>query len=271
MTLTIPEPPRFVTELGVWRLSRYADVLAALRDARLAPETPEGEVHKQFRKSARSAFPVTKIAEWRAQIETIRFDAIAPWSLAVATVITKVPKDNAVELASLAQDVFASSTAPFDDRLRALAEASTTKLAARFRSAIDMQAFVALSQTLPCFLIDARQALLEHPEQVERLRDRSIVADAIEELLRYAGPSQAIFRTVREETTIAGTTLSTGSRVMLVLAAANRDPDQFSSPNRLDFGRGAVRHLALGAGLHACAGGQLIRMATTVAIPHLIP
>jgi cytochrome P450 len=259
-----------MTEPGVWCLSRYADVSAALRDRRLTPETPDGAVHKQFRESALSAFSATKIAEWRTRIEPIRFDGIAPWSLAVAFVVTGLPKDDAAELASMAYDVFASATEPFDDRLRTRSEASTTKLAARFRNAIDIQAFIALSQTLPCFLTNARRALTEFPEQVERLRDQSMVADAMEELLRYAGPSQAIFRTAREDVKIAGTKLPAGSRAMLALAAANRDPEQFASPNRLDFGRGAVRHLAFGGGLHACLGAQLIRMATAVAIPHLI-
>jgi cytochrome P450 len=63
----------------------------------------------------------------------------------------------------------------------------------------------------------------------------------------------------------AGASIAKGDRVALMLAAANRDPEQFPEPDRLDFGRGLPRHLALGEGRHSCIGAALVRGAAAVA------
>jgi cytochrome P450 len=80
---------------------------------------------------------------------------------------------------------------------------------------------------------------------------------AVEELLRYAGPAAVQFRTGYREP---------GDRVMLMIASANRDPDQFENPNVLEVTRPPLPHLAFGHGVHACIGAALIRGAATSAM-----
>ena len=88
---------------------------------------------------------------------------------------------------------------------------------------------------------------------------------AIEELLRHSGPARAQFRLATERATLAGATIAKGDRVALMLAVANRDPEQFPDPDRLDFRRNLSRHLALGDGKHSCIGAALVRAAAAVA------
>ena len=93
---------------------------------------------------------------------------------------------------------------------------------------------------------------------------------ATEELLRYAGPSLAQFRTAVREVHLAGQRIEAGNRVALMLASANRDPKVFSDPNRLDLVRRPNPHLAFGAGVHSCIGAALIRAASTAAISYFV-
>jgi cytochrome P450 len=107
---------------------------------------------------------------------------------------------------------------------------------------------------------------LNDPESAELLRaEPKLLPAAIEELLRHSGPSRAQFRQAAEGTTLGGATIAKGERVALMLAAANRDPEQFPEPDRLDFRRGLPRHLALGDGKHSCIGAALVRAAAAAA------
>jgi cytochrome P450 len=89
--------------------------------------------------------------------------------------------------------------------------------------------------------------------------------EAIEELLRYAGLARRVPRSARAPLNLGGAQIAAGQKVKLELNSANRDPEQFAEPNRLDLSRRGVRHLALGAGPQACPGAPLIRMAAKVA------
>ena len=179
---------------------------------------------------------------------------VEPWSLAVAVVATGAPGDDAERLAGLAREVFLGAACSTDTALRPQAQEAAAELARSFPAAgasVDVQAFVALSQTLPCFLANAWFALLRHPEEAARLRAQpGLMSQAIEELLRYAGPSRAIFRQASAPAGIGCANIRQGDRVILLLAAANRDPAQFPEPGRLDFRRGAAGHLAFGGGPH---------------------
>jgi hypothetical protein len=133
-------------------------------------------------------------------------------------------------------------------------------------AAFRVQAFVALSQTLPCFLASAWLALLNDPERAEMLGTQpQLMPAAIEELLRHSGPSRAQFRLAAERVRLGGATIAKGDRIALMLKAANRDPEQFPEPDRLDFRRGLPRHLALGDGKHSCIGAALVRTAAAAA------
>ena len=93
---------------------------------------------------------------------------------------------------------------------------------------------------------------------------------AVEELLRFAGIVRRIWRQARGSVEIGGVTLSDGQRVMLLLGSANRDPEQFPDPDRLDVTRRFPSQLALGAGRNSCVGAGLIRVAVTVATHALV-
>ena len=116
-------------------------------------------------------------------------------------------------------------------------------------------------------------ALLEHPEQSERLRrDPSLVRPAVEELLRYTSPVEmATERYPREDMEIGGKTIPRGELVLAVLGSANRDDWHFEEPDSLDLARAPNRHLAFGrGGVHHCLGAPLARMEGQIALTALL-
>jgi unspecific monooxygenase len=110
-------------------------------------------------------------------------------------------------------------------------------------------------------------ALLRHPEQRDWLRkhpDR--IAGAVEELLRFDPPAQMLSRLVLADTELEGKPVKAGEILLLILAAANRDPRVYSSPDELDLSRGSERNLGFGHGIHYCLGAPLARLAAQIAI-----
>ncbi len=114
-------------------------------------------------------------------------------------------------------------------------------------------------------------ALLRHPEQLERLRDEEgIERQAVEELLRYDSPVQYTGRIARADVEIGGKEIRAGERVRVILASANRDPDVFADPDRLDLTRDPCHHLAFGWGVHYCLGSELARLEGEIALPAIV-
>jgi cytochrome P450 len=114
-------------------------------------------------------------------------------------------------------------------------------------------------------------ALLRHPDQLQRLRDNpGLVGTAVEELLRFDGPVQRTARIPAEDITIGGKVIPKGDMVMPFIGAADRDPAQFSEPDRLDIGRTDNRHIAFGWGIHFCLGAPLARVEGQIAINTLV-
>jgi cytochrome P450 len=113
--------------------------------------------------------------------------------------------------------------------------------------------------------------LLRDPENFELLRNHpEIVASAIEELLRFESPVQHTARIAPAEMQLGGKTIQKGSRVVVGLAAANRDPNRFPNPDRLDLLRPDNRHLAFGWAAHFCFGAPLARMEGQIAYTTLL-
>ncbi|WP_026152062.1 cytochrome P450 family protein [Actinopolyspora halophila] len=127
------------------------------------------------------------------------------------------------------------------------------------------------SDTVRAFVGNAALALLDHPDQRRLLCESpDHVGNAVEELLRYEGAlSTALFRVTTEELEFAGTTLPAGAPVIAALLSANRDPERFHEPDRLDITRQRSRHVGFGHGLHNCLGAALARMEGEIAIPAL--
>jgi len=101
----------------------------------------------------------------------------------------------------------------------------------------------------------------KHPEQWQKLREnRNLMKNAIEEIVRLNTPIRAFTRYLSERTTVAGTVLEKGSRVLMVFGAANRDPSKFPDPDRFDIERKTTGHVGFGHGVHMCLGLNLARM-----------
>jgi hypothetical protein len=113
--------------------------------------------------------------------------------------------------------------------------------------------------------------LLRQPDQLKRLRfDPTLLASAVEELLRYESPSQHTARLAPAGAVLGGTAIQEGDAVIAVMGAANRDPERFSDPDRLDLGRQDNRHLAFGWAAHFCFGAPLARMEGQIAFETLL-
>ncbi|HEX6519009.1 MAG TPA: cytochrome P450 [Streptosporangiaceae bacterium] len=110
-------------------------------------------------------------------------------------------------------------------------------------------------------LEQALRGLATHPEQWKLLRDDpSLAGPAFEESVRWGSPVQTFFRTATREVTVAGTTIKPDEKVLLFLAAANRDARRFQDPDRFDIRRKAIGHVGFGAGIHLCVGAAFARM-----------
>jgi cytochrome P450 len=104
-------------------------------------------------------------------------------------------------------------------------------------------------------------ALFEHPDQLDWLRQHpDCYTHAVNELLRYDSPVQVASRIARSELVLGEVTVQEGQQALVVLGAANRDPERYSDPDRLDLSRTGVSHLAFGNGPHFCVGAGLARL-----------
>lgn len=115
-------------------------------------------------------------------------------------------------------------------------------------------------------------ALLTHPREMARLRaDLSLLPAAVEELLRFTNPlKHSTDRFTTEDVTIGGVVIPAGEWVFMATSSANRDPEQFPDPDRLDLSRETIGHVAFGHGIHYCLGASLARMEAEVALDALL-
>src|SRR5256712_13515066 len=163
--------------------------------------------------------------------------------------------------------------APRGDLLSALiaAEEAGARLSTEELFATGILLFIAGHETTVNLIGNGTLALLRHPDQMRRLReDPSLIASAVEELLRYDSPVQRTGRIVYEDVTIGGKTIPKGSLTVGLLGAAHREPAHPPDPDRLDIARGAMHHLAFGWGIHFCLGAPLARLEGQIAIGTLL-
>jgi cytochrome P450 len=344
------EHPVYRSSRGIWYLTRYADVDAALRDVRLSKDRERmrrwyaqrngtdavGRLqerlgrsmlhadppdHTRLRKPVSKAFTARQVNGLRPRIEEIADELLGvalavgptmdvitalayPLSITVICELLGVPLSDRARIRAWSRQLVNQSevvhTVETIQRIERAVEEFVdylTNLARKRRAepADDlMSALVAVQDCgdrftddeliSTCFLLlvaghettinlvgNSMLALLRHPGQLRRLRqDPALIRSAIEELLRYDGTVQITTRIVKGEVEIDGQTLSDGEAVFPVLGAANRDPDQFADPDRLDLGRIDNRHLSLSNGPHFCLGAPLARLEGEIAIGTLV-
>lgn len=113
--------------------------------------------------------------------------------------------------------------------------------------------------------------LIRHPRQLARLRQEpELMETAVEEFLRFCGPFHRDQRVCLVDTEIGGKRIAKGAFILLMLAAANRDPRQFPEPDSFDLSRRPNRHVAFGFGPHICLGAHLARLEMVVALRTLL-
>ena len=130
---------------------------------------------------------------------------------------------------------------------------------------------VAGNDTTTNLIANGAVLLAEHPEQRALLvKQPSAIANAIEEMLRYEAPAQALPRRLTRDSTLHGKTLREGEQLFLLWGSANRDEREFEQADRFDVRRRMKRHLGFGQGVHFCLGKSLARLEARVAFEELL-
>ena len=124
-----------------------------------------------------------------------------------------------------------------------------------------VQLVTAGNDTTKTMLASGLLTLLEHPDQLAMLRaDPSLIAGAVEEILRYENPLHYFRRTTTADTTLHGVDIPAGDKVLMYYTSANRDETVFDDPNTFDIHRSPNPHLSFGIGEHFCLGAHLARL-----------
>ena len=163
---------------------------------------------------------------------------------------------------------------PKDDLISALvlAEEAGDKLSEDELLAMVFLLLIAGHETTVNLIGNGTLALLQNPDQLQKLKDDpSLIKPAIEKLLRYDGPVEtSTERFAREDVAIGGTVIPKGEMVLVVIAAADHDPERFPEPDTLEIARADNKHLAFGKGIHHCLGAPLARMEGQIALGTLL-
>jgi cytochrome P450 len=262
-------------------LTRYVDVIAALREPALWPaavrndnngKIPDEAAQQRLRAAIQEAFSSSRLVEWETTLDVIARSLIQslsvedpveiisgfaqPWCLAAAGIVTGADPADHGRLLALSREVSDSAAEPLDEALQARASAANAELDRYFSAASIPMAgpvFVALSRTLTCLLANGWLILIERPEALPAWSPGTPVAKVVDEMLRLAGIPRALYRRALKDVAIGGLHIAAGERVALMVASANRDPE-----------RGPAQ-LSLGFGRHSCVGATLIRMTAAVA------
>ncbi|MGI5506317.1 cytochrome P450 [Lentzea sp. CA-135723] len=131
--------------------------------------------------------------------------------------------------------------------------------------------FVAGHETTVNLVGNGMLALLRHPGQLQSLRDNpDLIPGAVDEIARYDPPVQIVSRLLDEDVVLDDAVLPAGSKAMLLIGAAGRDPDRYPHPESLDVTRTGIKTLAFSGGPHYCLGAALGKMEGAVVLEELL-
>lgn len=222
--------------------------------------------------------PITVIAELIGMPDR---ELARKWSEAVESLGSPTPKVRRAAMAltqrvSVRLDELAAQrlAEPRNDLLSALvhAEVEGRRLTAAERLGFMLLLNFGANETTRSALAGGMLALLEHPEQFDRLRrDPSLIPTAVEEFLRYVTPLTNLTRTATQDLVLRGQRIREGDTLAMWFISGNRDEDVFTDPHRLDVGRMPNRQLSFGAGgPHHCLGAALARLELRVMFELLV-
>ncbi|MFG2694970.1 cytochrome P450 [Kitasatospora sp. NPDC048407] len=219
--------------------------------------------------------PVAVIAEMLGVPEADRH-LLRPWSADITGMFELNPSEDTARRAVTASLEFSAYLRELIRRRRE--EPGTDLISALAQAVEDGQVLSEQEMISTCVLLlnagheatvnttgNGWWALLRNPGELARLRSAvdELLPTAIEELMRYDTPLQMFERWVLEDIEVGGVRIPRGSEVALLFGSANRDPERFTDPDRLDLGRTDNPHITFGAGIHFCLGAPLARLELT--------
>lgn len=231
-----------------------------------------------FMQAFAQPFPVRVITEL-LDLPQMDYTQLKAWSDALACVVEPAPSKKQ----KLAADAAASDMSTYlqefladyhiEDSFvgRLLASTASDGLTLPELIANLLFLFVAGHETTTNWLGNGLLALLQHPEQLARLRQEpSLLKTAVEEMLRYDSPVNVNARAVHEDIFVGGQTIAAGSLIFCMLGAANRDPEMFTNPDQFDISRQPNPHVSFGGGPHFCLGAPLARVEAQIAFEQIL-
>ena len=246
---------------------------------RLLGELPDGDL--DLMAGFAVPLPVTVICAL-LEVPAVDYPQIARWSHDLAEQVELTASPAQLAAADAAYHAFKAYLAEFVagrrrqpgtglvDRMIA-AEATTDALSTDELLANIILLLVAGHETTTNLIGNGVWALLGHPDQLALLRARpALAASAVEECLRFESPANTNGRCPREDLEVGGHTIRAGQLIVCMLGAANRDPEVFADPDRLDITRDPNPHQAFGGGPHHCIGAALARLEGRVALRGLL-
>jgi cytochrome P450 len=262
--------PRRVAELAPLAReigNRLADAMAEGRDV-------------DFYEAFAQRLPLNLICSMLA-IPGIDHDRMQEWTAAI-NLATGIPRPTARAAADAAVEgitdyvnglITERRRSPGEDLLSALIQAHEggESLSAEELPVMVIQLLVAGHETTRNLIGNGLFTLLRHPEQLRRLRrDPSLIANAVEEIIRFEPSLIWVARVAHEDLDLGGAAMKQDRLVMLNLAAANRDPTAHPDPERFDIGRRNIQVLSFGFGAHFCIGANLARLEGRIAFEVLL-
>src|SRR6266478_399981 len=263
--------PTLVLDMRPWVEQKAEDLLDAI-EAR-ARET--GEESFDIRANLAHSLPSLVISEMLGVPLSDR-DQLTRWTEAVTPLLSVYVPDDQLAPALEASEHFAAyaaalvaerRAAPGDDLLTAMLQVKdgNERLSREELLSLVFTLYSAGHRTTRDLFANGLHTLLQHPEMYAAIvNDESSAPGAIDEFLRFETPTLYVARVPTEAAEICGVPVPPYSLVIILLAAANRDPQRFKDPNKFDIARAEGPPLSFAAGAHHCLGAALARMEAEV-------